>query len=85
MHKYKYEIGGVGAKPDDRLIAGAWKGAGIKGCCCGMPCGGGFHPSGINGIAGFLPFVPMIKGCFGATAVDPLAGAVAPLVQSKPE
>ena len=61
-----------------------------QGCCGGMPprCGGMnciFHPSGINGIEGSLPLVPMIKGCCGAAGIDPAAPAVAPVVQTIPE
>jgi hypothetical protein len=60
----------------------------IMGDCQGC-CGGGmnciFHPSGINGIEGSLPLVPMIKGCCGAAGVDPPAPAVVPVVQTIPE
>jgi hypothetical protein len=54
-----------------------------QGCCGGMNCI--FHPSGINGIEGSLPLVPMIKGCCGAAGVDPPAPAVVPVVQTIPE
>ena len=68
-----------------------------QGCCGGMPprcggmpsrCGGMnciFHPSGINGIEGSLPLVPMMEGRCGAVGLNPPAAPVAPVVQSIPE